>query len=82
LIRQEQGPRFKRYEKQFGKIHNSKRAEVLALFSLIEYELTFDQNQRQAYEASKLAQRRAERQEARVKRSPEEADGVAQETHY
>ena len=61
----EPNPRFAKYEKQFGKVPDSDREELLALFHLIEEERTFDQSHRRAYEAHKLAQRKAERKSSK-----------------
>jgi hypothetical protein len=68
---------FATYEKRFGQVSSRDRANILALFSLVEEERTWDQTKRQEYVTWTLIKRRAERKEARAKRSPEEAKRMA-----
>src|SRR5215469_7958170 len=49
---------FTAYERRFGKVANSERARLLALFSLIEEERTWDPAKRQDYMDWTVAKRR------------------------
>lgn len=68
---------FTTYEKRFGEVTKAQKASVLALFSLIEEERTLGETKRQEFDTWTLIKRRAERDEAKVKRSPEEAEMMA-----
>jgi hypothetical protein len=72
-----QGQSFALFEKRFGQVSKSQKASILALFSLIEEERTWDQDKRLDFIRWTLVKRRAQQDEAKVKRSPEEDDGMA-----
>jgi hypothetical protein len=65
------------YEQRFGQVSERDKADILALFSLIEEERNWNPAKRQEFEKWTLAKRRAERKEAPVKLSPEEAERMA-----
>ena len=68
---------FATYEKRFGQVSDRDRAEILALFSLIEEERTWDNAKREEYLKWTLIKRREERKEAKIRRSPEQAVKMA-----
>jgi hypothetical protein len=68
---------FAAFEKRFGQVSKSQKANILALFSLIEEERTWDETKRQDFIRWTLIKRRAQRAEAKVKRSREEAEAMA-----
>src|SRR5664279_4403579 len=68
---------FATYEKRFGHVSNSDKANIRALFSLIEFERTFDPTKRQEFDRLTLIKRREQRKESPVKRSPEESEKMA-----
>jgi hypothetical protein len=75
LLKQSQS--FAAFEKRFGQVSKSQKANILALFSLIEEERTWDETKRQDFIRWTLTKRRAQRDEAKVKRSPDEAERMA-----
>lgn len=60
------------YEKRFGQVSKRDKADILALFALVEEERNWDPAKRQEYENWTLEKRRAEREEAGTRRSPGE----------
>jgi hypothetical protein len=68
---------FGNHEKRFGRVPKSDQANILALFSLLEEERTLDHGKRSEYLKWTLIKRRAEREDATVKRSREELEKMA-----
>ena len=68
---------FAMFEKRFGQVSESKKASILALFNLIEEERTWDKTKRQEFARWTLIKRRAQTDEAKVKRSREDAATMA-----
>jgi hypothetical protein len=72
-----QGQSFGLFEKRFGQVSKSQTANILALFSLIEEERTWDQGKRLDFAKWTLIKRKAQRDEGKVKRSSDKGDEMA-----
>jgi hypothetical protein len=68
---------FAAYEKRFGQVSDSERAGILALFSLIEHERTFDEAKLRSWRDWIFIKHKKEREEAHVKHALEESDAMA-----